>query len=212
MMLETTRIRLIMELRKQGVTDTATLSAIERTPREAFVPEHLKDQAYENAALPIACGQTISQPLVVALMTQELALDDRLCLLEIGTGSGYQAAVLARLCRRVYTIERHRLLHEGAVAAFKKLGINNIVVRVGDGSKGWPETAPFDRIIMTCAAEEVPLALVGQLKVGGWMVLPVGPVGGAQELLKVTRTEEGTVETHLGGVRFVPLVASAVGA
>lgn len=200
-------IRLLMELRRGGVTDTPTLSAIERIPRDLFVSDPFLDQAYENTALPIGCGQTVSQPLVVGLMTQALAVTDRMKVLEIGTGSGYQAAVLAQLCRRVYTIERHRPLLKQAEERFKRLRIHNITAKVGDGSRGWPEQAPFERIMVTAAAHDIPPMLVSQLKVGGIMVLPVGDShGSAQDLVKVTRTEDGLDIDHLGPVRFVPLV------
>ena len=202
-------VRLLMELRQEGIRDTAVLSAIERTPREVFVPETLLDQAYENTALPIESGQTISQPLVVAAMTEALELTGRETVLEIGTGSGYQAAVLCALCRRVYTVERHASLMAGAVECFRRLGLTNIVTRVGDGTRGWPEAAPFDRIIVTAAAPEIPPALLDQLKPGGILVIPVGRVGGGQELLKIRRTEEGFEETAFMPVRFVPLVPGA---
>jgi protein-L-isoaspartate(D-aspartate) O-methyltransferase len=208
-MLDVTRIRLVMDLRAAGVTDVGVLSAIERTPREQFVPEALRDQAYANTALPIACGQTISQPLVVGLMTQALRLDRTMRVLEIGTGSGYQAAILARLCRRVYTIEVHRPLYEDAEARFRALRINNVTARLGDGGRGWPEAAPFDRVLLTCAATEVPAALLGQLRPDGAMVLPLGGQGRAQELVRVTRTETGYATEPLGGVRFVPFVSPA---
>ena len=199
------KIRLVMELRKQGVTDTAVLSAIERTPREAFVLETFRDRAYENTALPIGLGQTISQPLVVAMMTEALQLNDRHKVLEIGTGSGYQTVVLSKLCRRVYTVERHKALSRAAEAQFEKLRIRNVTTRVGDGWKGWPEQAPFDRIIVTAAAEEMPEVLCDQLAEGGIMVIPVGRSGG-QQLLKVVRTADGLDISTLGDVRFVPLV------
>ena len=156
MSLEARKIRLVMELRRQGVTDKAVLSAIERVPRELFVPATFHDQAYENTALPIGHGQTISQPAVVAYMTQALELGPRMKVLEVGTGCGYQAAVLARLCRRVYTVERHRELRREAEARFAELRIRNITSRWGDGTKGWTEQAPFDRIIVTAGAPQVP--------------------------------------------------------
>lgn len=200
-------IRLLMELRRQGVVDTRTLAAIERVPREMFVSEPFLDQAYENRALPIGCGQTVSQPLVVGLMTQALDVTDRMKVLEVGTGSGYQAAVLAQVCRRLYTIERHKPLMAEAKERFKKLRIHNITDRLGDGSRGWPEQAPFDRIMVTAAAHDIPPALVDQLKVGGIMVLPVGDATGSeQDLVKLTKTEAGVHIDHLGPVRFVPLV------
>lgn len=200
-------IRLLMELRKQGVTDTRVLGAIERTPRELFVAEPFLDRAWENQALPIDCGQTVSQPLVVGLMTQELEVGERMKVLEIGTGSGYQAAVLAQLCRRLYTIERHRSLLKQADERFKRLRIHNVTHKVGDGWKGWREQAPFDRIIVTAAAQVIPPDLADQLKVGGIMVVPVGDVAGLdQELLKVTRLETGLQVKRFLPVRFVPLV------
>ncbi|MSP83972.1 MAG: protein-L-isoaspartate(D-aspartate) O-methyltransferase [Alphaproteobacteria bacterium] len=207
-MLDVTRIRLVMDLRSAGVTDVTVLSAIERTPRELFVPEALRDQAYENTALPIACGQTISQPLVVGTMTQELHLNRRMTVLEIGTGSGYQAAILARLCRRVYTIEVHRVLYEDALERFRALQLNNITARLGDGGKGWPEAAPFDRVLLTCAAEEIPQVLLDQLRPDGMMILPLGGQGRVQELMRVTRSGDKVVTERLADVRFVPLVST----
>jgi protein-L-isoaspartate(D-aspartate) O-methyltransferase len=201
------KIRLIMELRRSGVTDTRVLSAIERIPREIFVPEPFKDQAYENTALPIKLGQTISQPLVVASMSQALAVGERMKVLEIGTGSGYQAAVLAKLCRRLYTIERHAPLLVGAEAMFKELRLHNITAIVADGSRGWPEQAPFDRIMVTAAAEKVPQKLVDQLAEGGIMVLPLGAQGGEQDLVRVTKKDGQVSQETLFPVRFVPLVA-----
>lgn len=203
---EARKIRLIMDLRRAGVTETRVLSAIERVPRELFVPEPFLDQAYENTALPIGMGQTVSQPLVVALMTQALDLGERMRVLEIGTGSGYQAAVLAKLCRRVYTIERHKPLLIEAERRFRHLHIANITSIAGDGSRGWPEQAPFDRILVTAAASEVPATLVDQLADDGAMVLPVGPQGSDQVVLRL-RKRDGQVQTEtLFPVRFVPLV------
>ncbi len=198
-------IRLLMELRRAGVTDPRVLGAIERVPREMFVSSAFSDQAWENSALPIGCGQTISQPLVVGLMTQELRVGDRMKVLEIGTGSGYQSAILAQLCRRLYTVERHRPLLKEAEQRFKALRIHNITFKHGDGSRGWPEQAPFDRIMVTAAAHDVPPALVEQLKPGGIMVLPVGDES-FQDLLRVTRTEDGMDIHPILDVRFVPLV------
>jgi protein-L-isoaspartate(D-aspartate) O-methyltransferase len=200
------KIRLIMELRRSGVTDTRVLSAIERVPREKFVPEAFKDQAYENTALPIGNRQTISQPLVVAMMSQALQVGDRMKVLEVGTGSGYQAAVLAKLCRRLYTIERHAPLLAQAEALFRELRLHNITAIVGDGSRGWPEQAPFDRIMVTACAEEVPARLVEQLADGGIMVLPIGPQGGEQDLVKLTKQGGEVKVENLFAVRFVPLV------
>lgn len=206
MITDTGKIRLLMELRSQGVTDTRVLNAMEKTPRDLFVPEHLKDQAWANTALPIGSGQTISQPIVVATMTAKLAVGERMRVLEIGTGSGYQAAILARLARRVYSIERHRELLVEAQKRFDALGLHNITTRVGDGSRGWPEAAPFDRIIVTAAAARVPPALLDQLVPDGILVIPVGDGGWDQRLLRIRRTGEGFDEEVLMDVRFVPLV------
>ena len=191
MSLAARKIRLIMTLRRSGITDTAVLAAIERIPREAFVPASFLDQAYENRALPIGLGQTLSQPQVVALMTQALAVRPRHKVLEIGTGSGYQAAVLSRLARRVYSIERHRPLLREAERRFTELRLHNITTIAGDGNLGWREQAPFDRIILTAAAAALPLNLFDQLADGGIMVLPFGPDRGDQQLLRATRTADG---------------------
>jgi protein-L-isoaspartate(D-aspartate) O-methyltransferase len=198
--------RLIMNLRAQGIRDNRVLNAIEKLPRSLFVDEALADHAYDDRALPIDCGQTISQPFVVAFMTEALRVGDLHKVLEIGTGSGYQTAVLAQLCRRVYTIERYRTLLKAAERRLERLEARNVTAMVGDGLKGWPAQAPFDRILVTAAAEEIPRTLVDQLKVGGIMVLPVGPVGGVQHLCRVIRTEAGNDVEELIGVRFVPLV------
>lgn len=200
------KIRLVMELRREGIADTRVLSAIEKTPRELFVSEAFRDQAYRNTALPIGEGQTISQPLVVAYMTQVLDVGDRMKVLEIGTGSGYQAAILARLCRRVYTIERHRKLLDEAEERFHALKLSNVTARCGDGTKGWPELAPWERIIVTAAADEVPEALLAQLAVGGVLVIPVGGEGLEQSVLRIVRTETGFEREKLLPVRFVPLI------
>jgi len=198
--------RLIMGLRAQGIRDARVLKAIETVPRNQFVEESYAELAYDDRSLPIQCGQTISQPFIVAYMTEMLKVSDRDKVLEIGTGSGYQAAVLAKLCRRVYTIERYRTLHKIAEQRIKDLGISNVTAMVGDGMKGWPAQAPFDKIIVTAAADEIPQDLIDQLKVGGIMVIPVGPVGGVQFLHRVVRTEDGYQDDALIGVRFVPLV------
>jgi len=200
------KARLILSLRSAGITDTAVLSAIERVPRELFVPETFRDQAYENTALPIGYGQTLSQPLVVAHMVEALELDKRMKLLEIGTGSGYHAAILAQLCRRVYTIERHRPLLAEAERRFAELRLHNITTRAGDGMLGWPEQAPFDRISVTAAAGALPQALLDQLAVGGVMVLPVGGRDRVQVLQQIRRTEEGYESRDMMDVRFVPLL------
>jgi len=201
------RIRLLMKLRNSGIHDTEVLSAIENVPREMFVEEAFNNHAYDDTALPIASGQTISQPSVVAWMTWALEVSPRMRVLEIGTGSGYQAAILARLARRVYTIERHKELLALAEDRFKQLKITNIVTKRGDGSKGWKEAAPFERIIVTAAAGEVPAALLEQLVPGGVMVIPVGNNVADQILLRIRKGEDGKISTeHLMNVRFVPLV------
>ena len=196
-----------MELRKQGVSDTNVLSAMERVPRHLFVPEAFQDQAYENIALPIGAGQTISQPQIVAEMTAALELGPRLKVLEVGTGSGYQAAVLAHLCRRLYTIERSSKLLNDAERIFRDLRLNNITTRHGDGGDGWLGQAPFERIIVTAAAPDVPPVLLDQLALDGVMILPVGETADTQQLLKCRRTEQGVDFESLWPVRFVPLVA-----
>ena len=206
MSLEARKIRLIMELRQAGISDRRVLSAIERVPREAFVPEQFADQAYENTALPIGQGQTISQPYIVALMTQELEVGPRMKVLEIGTGSGYQAAVLSKLCRRVYSVERVRPLLREAEAIFTKLHIYNITTMFSDGSKGWPDLAPFERIIVTAAAPEVPEVLLDQLADEGIMIVPVGAEGGIQTLYKIRKKGQNIEKTKLCDVRFVPLI------
>ena len=207
MSLAARKIRLIMQLRQAGVADTAVLRAIEQTPREHFVPEAFADQAYETTTLPIGHGQTLSAPDVVARMTQALCADTRAKVLEVGTGSGYQAAVLARLSRRVYTVERYRELLAVAQRRWHDLGLHNVTAQAGDGWRGWPGQAPFPRIIVTAAAPEMPGRLVDQLGENGVLVAPVGAANQAQELLRLTRDGAGAVhEASLGAVRFVPLV------
>ena len=200
------KIRLIMELRQSGISDTEVLSALERTPREDFVLSNFSDQAYENTALPIEQGQTISQPYVVAFMTQALELCPRMRVLEIGTGSGYQTAVMSKLCRRIYTIERYRSLLRQAEERFRVMALHNIVTKLGDGHLGWPEQAPFERIIVTAAASDIPQALMDQLAVGGIMVIPVGKSGRNQDIIRIRRGEGGINSEKLLPVRFVPLV------
>jgi len=200
------KIELIMALRNQGIRDRAILEAIERTPREMFLGPVFQPMAYSDQALPIACGQTISQPFVVAFMTDRLKLNKRCKVLEIGTGSGYQAAILSPLCRRVYTMERYRTLALEAGERFKQLGLGNITQMVGDGYKGWPNQAPFDRIIVTAAAKEVPEALADQLAVGGIMIIPLEDTSMNQDLVRITRSEQGYAYETLLPVRFVPLV------
>lgn len=201
-------IRLLMNLRRNGVTDTAVLSTIERMPREYFVPDNFNDKAYDDTALPIGHGQTISQPLVVGMMTQELELTPKHIVLEVGTGSGYQAAILSQLCRRVYSIERLKPLLEIAQSRFDALKIRNITSMHGDGYKGWPSAAPFDRIIVTAAAaQEPPPALLDQLAVGGILILPVRLNALKEQLVKIRKTETGFTEQPIMDVRFVPLVS-----
>ena len=203
-----------MELRKCGVSDTNVLTAIEKVPREHFVPEAFKARAYDNIALPIDASQTISQPQVVAEMTTALELEYGHKVLEVGTGSGYQAAVLANLCKRLYTIERHRILATEAEARFDALRLYNIVVRVADGNKGWLEQAPFDRIIVTAQADRIPDQLVSQLRIGGIIVLPVLASNGIQNVIRMRRTPSGFDKEVLMEARFVPLVegvASTIG-
>lgn len=198
---------LVMALRRSGVTDSAVLSAIERIPRDVFVPHAFQDQAWENTALPIDLGQTISQPLVVGLMTQALELEPRHTVLEIGTGSGYQAAVLSRICRRVCTIERLKPLLVEAEKRFQALRLHNITTRFGDGTRGWPEVAPFERILVTAAGgAEPPKDLTDQLAVGGVMVIPLGVDYREQRVVRFRRTAEGLVREELWPVRFVPLL------
>lgn len=198
-------IQLVMSLRGGGVTDMAVLAAMERTPREVFVPDRFADQAFDDRALPIDCGQTISQPLIVGLMTQALKIGDRDKVLEIGTGSGYQAAILSKLARRVYSVERYRTLSKIAEERFHGQGINNIVTRIGDGSLGWPEQAPFDRVILTASAPRRPDAILEQLKDGGIAVAPVDR-GHEQILVRYDKQDGRITETDLMTVRFVPLV------
>lgn len=198
-------IQLVMSLRGGGVTDMAVLAAMERTPREVFVPDRFADQAFDDRALPIDCGQTISQPLIVGLMTQALKIGDRDKVLEIGTGSGYQAAILSKLARRVYSVERYRTLSKVAEERFHGQGINNIVTRIGDGSLGWPEQAPFDRVILTASAPKRPDAILDQLKDGGIAVAPVDR-GHEQILVRYDKQDGQITETDLMTVRFVPLV------
>ncbi len=203
------QIGLIMQLRRRGIRNNKVLRAIEWVPRELFVDEAFADHAYQDIALPIDCGQTISQPYVVAFMTETLELDDHHKILEIGTGSGYQAAVLSHLCRRVYTVERWRELQKRAERRFANLGITNVTTIIGDGWLGWPPQAPFDRIIVTAAARDLPATLVDQLKVGGRMIVPIGESRDDQSLVQIDKTEEGITEEALLPVRFVPLLNKA---
>ncbi len=196
-----------LTLRRRGISDQAVLRTMEEVPRAAFVEEIDRADAYRDSALGIACGQTISQPFVVAYMSEQLEVGPEHRVLEIGTGSGYQAAVLSRLAREVVTVERYRTLADTASARLKALGYTNVTVRIGDGMAGAPDLAPFDRIIVTAAAEEVPKALVPQLADGGKMVLPVGPRHYAQHLVKLTKAPDGELtREELIAVRFVPLL------
>lgn len=209
MTLDSQKIRLVMEMRSHGITDTRVLGAMERVPREQFVPPSFRDRAYENVALPINQGQTISQPSVVGFMTQAARIGERMKVLEVGTGSGYQAAVLSRLCRRVYTVERHRELLREAEERFRALRYHNITTWHGDGSIGWPDQAPFDRIIVTAAATEIPTELEEQLGEGGVMVIPVGRDHADQHVVRCERTASGIERENLWPVRFVPLVSGS---
>jgi protein-L-isoaspartate(D-aspartate) O-methyltransferase len=200
------RMQFLLALRKRGITDSTVLRAMDEVPREHFVENAFADNAYADQALPIACGQTISQPYVVAYMTEQLGVQSDHRVLEVGTGSGYQAAVLSRLAREVVTVERYRTLAEAARARLATLGYRNVEVRAGDGLAGVPERAPYDRIMVTAAAETVPETLVQQLAEGGVMVLPLGPHSGTQQLVKLTKGEQGIKQDDLIGVRFVPLL------
>lgn len=199
-------MRLILTLRSRGITDPAILGAFESIDRGLFVTGFFADRAYDDTPLPIGCGQTISQPSVVALMTEALEVTPRDKVLEVGTGSGYQAAILSKLARRVYTVERHRALIAEARLVFTKLDLHNITAIATDGSHGLPDQAPFDRIIVTAAAEDPPGPLLAQLRVGGIMVVPVGQTDAVQSLIKVRKLETGYDYEELRTVRFVPLV------
>lgn len=200
------KMRFLFALRTRGVTDARVLTAMERIDRGLFVRGTFADRAYEDMPLPIACGQTISQPSVVGLMTQALAVNPRDTVLEVGTGSGYQAAILSQLARRVYTVDRYRRLVREAGELFRQLDLVNITAITADGSYGLPDQAPFDRILVTAAAEDPPGPLLEQLKPGGIMVVPVGQSDAVQALIKVTRTQSGFDYEELRPVRFVPLV------
>ena len=204
--LATRKMQFLYALRSRGVTDKAVLQAMEEIDRGPFVRGLFAERAYEDMPLPIACGQTISQPSVVGLMTQALQVTPRDKVLEIGTGSGYQAAILAKIARRVYTIDRHRRLVREARAIFEELDLHTITAITGDGSHGLPDQAPFDRIIVTAAAEDPPGPLLAQLKVGGIMVLPVGQSDAVQSLIRVRKHETGLEYDELREVRFVPLL------
>jgi protein-L-isoaspartate(D-aspartate) O-methyltransferase len=200
------RMRFLLTLRRRGIGDPAVLRAMDEVPRERFVKRDTAEASYADHALPIDCGQTISQPYVVAYMTEQLGMLPHHRVLEIGTGSGYQAAVLSRLAREVVSIERFRTLAEQARERLAALGYNNVEVRLGDGLLGAPDIAPFDRILITAAAQDVPPALVEQLAEDGVMVLPLGPRDGAQQIVKLTKTAAGLDREALIPVRFVPLL------
>ena len=200
------RMQFLLGLRRRGISDPAVLRAMDEVPREHFVESSLMDKAYADQALPIACGQTISQPYVVAFMTEQLGVQANHRVLEVGTGSGYQAAILSRLAREVISVERYRTLAQAAQQRLAALGYDNVEVRSGDGLAGVPERAPYDRIMVTAAAETIPEALLQELAKDGVMVLPLGPHAGPQQLVKLTKGEQGIKEERLIGVRFVPLL------
>ena len=201
---------LLIKLKEQGITDEKVLKVIADIPREDFIPDFLRAQAYENAALPIENEQTISQPYIVAYMTQELQVNNSHKVLEIGTGSGYQAAVLSKLCKRLFTIERHMPLFKGAEEMFKKLRLYNITTLFGNGMKGWKEQQPFDRIMVTAAGEEIPDELLYQLKDGGMMIIPVGAQNETQQVVRITRQGDDFDVKTLLPVKFVPLLSGIV--
>ncbi|WP_376765751.1 protein-L-isoaspartate(D-aspartate) O-methyltransferase [Stappia sediminis] len=203
------RAGLILDLRRQGIRDTRVLSAIERVPRRFFLTAKLQKHAYDNTALPIECGQTISQPTVVGMMTEALDVKPEHRVLEIGTGSGFQAAVLGHLAKEVYSVERYRTLADLARDRLSALKLKNVFVHFGDGMLGLPEHAPYDRIIVTAAADPIPQALMDQLADDGKLVAPVGHSGGIQELVLYEKTSNGLVKRNLGAVRFVPLLPGA---
>jgi protein-L-isoaspartate(D-aspartate) O-methyltransferase len=200
------KMELVLSLRRVGVTDTDVIATMESVPREIFVPEAFRERSYEDITLPIGHHQTLSQPGVVGLMTEALELDDRKKVLEVGTGSGYQTAILAPLCRRVYTIERHEPLLREAEKRFEELRVRNVTTKVGDGTLGWGAQAPFERIIVTAAAADVPPILADQLSIGGIMVVPIGLSDDFQTILKVVKTDHGLETEELRDVRFVPLI------
>jgi protein-L-isoaspartate(D-aspartate) O-methyltransferase len=200
------RMEFLLSLRRRGISDAAVLRAMDAVPREDFVLPAFVETAYADQAMPIACGQTISQPYVVAYMTEQLGVKRAHRVLEIGTGSGYQAAILAQLAGAVFSVERYRTLADRARATLERLGYDNVTVVVGDGLNGLPEHAPYDRIIVTAAAESVPQALVDQLAEGGVLILPLGQHDGAQRIVKLTRKADGVSQQDLIWVRFVPLL------
>ena len=200
------KMQFLFALRSKGITDARVLSAMEKTDRGKFIKGLFENRIYEDMPLPITCGQTISQPSVVGLMTQALKVDPRHKVLEVGTGSGYQAAILSHLARRVYTVDRFARLVRDASAVFRKLDLHNVTAITADGSFGLPDQAPFDRIIVTAAAEDPPSPLLAQLRIGGIMVLPVGQGQAVQSLISVTKLEKGYDYKEIRPVRFVPLL------
>ena len=200
-----TRERLVQRLRETGIRDAAVLEAIGKVPRHLFMDEALASRAYEDTALPIGHGQTISQPYMVARMTELLLADGARRVLEIGTGSGYQTAVLCALTQEVYSVERIEPLHKSARRCLQELGYRNFRLKLSDGSDGWPEYGPYDAILVTAAAAEVPAALLAQLAPGGRLLIPVGNAT-RQELLSIRQTAEGVLREHVELVNFVPLV------
>ncbi|WP_138467993.1 protein-L-isoaspartate(D-aspartate) O-methyltransferase [Poseidonocella sp. HB161398] len=200
------KMQFIFRLRQQGILDDRVLKAMEAVDRGLFITGTFAERAYDDMPLPIPCGQTISQPSVVARMTQALNVGPRDTVLEVGTGSGYQAAVLSHLARRVYTVDRHRRLVEEATRRFQALDLSNVTAMTSDGSRGLPAVAPFDRILVTAAAEDPPGTLLAQLREGGTMVVPVGQSHSVQRLIKAVRGPQGVEYEELGDVRFVPLV------
>jgi len=200
------RMEFLLTLRRRGIADQGVLRAMDEVPRERFVEPTFADSAYADQALPIACGQTISQPYVVAYMTEQLEMESHHRVLEVGTGSGYQAAVLSHLAREVVSVERYRTLAEEARARLKALAYENVDIVVGDGFAGVPDRAPYDRIIVTAAAETIPQALLDQLADGGIMILPLGSHDGSQHIIKLTKSVTGIRRENLIPVRFVPML------
>ena len=200
------KMQFLYAIRRRGITDTRILNAMEKVDRKDFLTGIFEKKAYEDIPLPIACGQTISQPSILAQMTQNLEVTPRCKVLEIGTGSGYQATILSYLARRVYTVERHQHLLDQAQKVFDKLNLTNITAMKSDGSRGLPAQAPFDRILLTAAAEDPPQPLLEQLKPDGIMVLPVGQTDSVQTMIKIKKTDQGLIYHEMGEVRFVPLI------
>jgi protein-L-isoaspartate(D-aspartate) O-methyltransferase len=199
-------MQMMLRLRQAGVTDRRVLEAMEATPREIFVERAFRERAFEDRPLPIACGQTISQPAIVGMMIQALQVTPRCKVLEVGAGSGYVCSILSRLARRVYGIERHKTLAVEARERISRLGLGNVTIRSGDGTRGWPEQAPFDRVLVSAAADDTPAILLEQLRPGGIMVLPVGQTDEVQQLIKIEKTEDGPAYSELCDVLFVPLI------